>query len=161
MSKQKVQRKENMAVAHGKSGASITGLGREETHEFDDSPLPSADDLVKLNQISPEIVPWLMKRAEDEQSFRHATIRRREEVLASVFANEAHITKSAIHWAGFILLVGMAFSAFLVHSDQTITGSIFAGAVLVGAASLFLGRSRGNAENASNMKSTDVASRKK
>lgn len=123
MSRHKVQRKNQVAVARGKAGATITGHGTEETHEFDDSPLPSAEDLVKLNGISPSIIPWLMKRAEDEQSFRHATIRHREEVFASVFKNETHITKSALHWAGVILVVGMVISALLIYNQQTLVGS--------------------------------------
>lgn len=161
MSRHKVQRKNQVAVARGNTGATITGHGTEETHEFDDSPLPSAEDLVKLNEISPSIIPWLMKRAEDEQSFRHATIRHRDEVFASVFKNETHITKSALHWAGVILVVGMVISALLIYNEQTLVGSVFGGAVLVSAVSLFLGRSRGSDGNAADAKGTNVSERRK
>ncbi|KAA6340212.1 hypothetical protein EZS27_011905 [termite gut metagenome] len=42
----------------------------EQNTVYDDSLLPPADELIKLNTISEDIVSWVMKRTEIEQDAR-------------------------------------------------------------------------------------------
>jgi len=48
----------------------VNGVQLEHNAIYDDSLLPAADELAKLNAINPDIVPWVMKRTEVEQDGR-------------------------------------------------------------------------------------------
>lgn len=56
MSKQRTQKRQ-VEVTSAEAGSEVARRGEEITHEFDDSPLPSADGLLKLQSIDPSIVP--------------------------------------------------------------------------------------------------------
>lgn len=47
-----------------------TGLTLEQNTVYDDNLLPSADELAKLDNVSKDIIPWIMKRTEMEQDAR-------------------------------------------------------------------------------------------
>ena len=47
-----------------------TGLTLEQNTVYDDNLLPSADELAKLDTVSKDIIPWIMKRTEMEQDAR-------------------------------------------------------------------------------------------
>ncbi|MFH8143293.1 MAG: hypothetical protein K1V88_07720 [Muribaculaceae bacterium] len=48
----------------------LNGMQIEQNTVYDDSLLPAADELAKLNTIDPQIIPWVMRRTEVEQDGR-------------------------------------------------------------------------------------------
>jgi uncharacterized membrane protein len=142
MSKQRTQ-KRKLEVTSAEAGSEVTRRGEEITHEFDDSPLPSADELLKLQSIDPSIVPWLMERHKVEQDFRHEAHRTQQQILAGVLQNDSNVSWYALHWAGFILLTVIGCSTYLFVIGQTVYGGLLGAAVIVSVAKLFISRSNG------------------
>lgn len=77
-----------------------TGLTLEQNTVYDDNLLPSADELTKLNNVSKDIIPWIMKRTEMEQDARIKFNEDRMKIAKSDFRHT--------HWYNFTALV-MAF----------------------------------------------------
>lgn len=112
----------------------------EHTETVDDNPLPDAEEIIKLNAIDPEILPWLKSRAGQEQDFRHEAHMERIHIVAANEQNTRVLNTLGLCFAFIIFLCGMAFSAYLISKDHTITGTVFCGATLVSGASLFINR---------------------
>lgn len=114
-------------------------LNQIEHHEFyDDSLLPSADELARLKEIDPNIIDWIKKRAEQEQDFRHQTVKDRTEIIKVHVKNEGILNKRGLTFCFIILVLGLLCSFFLIYTDHVVTGSIFAGvSIVLGAGLLF------------------------
>ena len=110
----------------------------EQNSIYDDSLLPAAEEIERLNNISSEILPWIMKRTEVEQDAR---IKFNEERvgLAKKDLNNTHVYNFvALIFAFLIVLMFLGFSFYLIINNQETVGSIFAGGTMVLVVSYFL-----------------------
>lgn len=104
----------------------------------DDNLLPPADELVKLNSISPNIVPWIMQRTELEQNAR---IKFNEDKMsiAKGDATHHHRFNYVALFMAFLIAAGfLVFSYLLVVSGKEVSGTIFAGGTVALIISYFL-----------------------
>lgn len=114
----------------------------EQNTIFDDSLLPSADELAKLNAVSKEIVPWIMKRTEVEQNAR---IRFNDEKMQLAKDDHKHIRSYnfvSLVMAFLIVVMFLVASFYLIMNGKEIIGSIFGGSTLVLLVSYFVGRGK-------------------
>lgn len=114
------------------------GLTFEQRTVVDDNLLPPAEELAKLNDISKEILPWIMSRTEKEQdariSFNENRMRLSEKDL-----NFAHrYNMIALIMAFVIVILFLAASFYLIISGKEVLGTLFAGGTIVGIISYFL-----------------------
>lgn len=77
-----------------------TGLTLEQNTVYDDNLLPSAEELAKLDTVSKDIIPWIMRRTEMEQDARIKFNEDRMKITQSDFKHT--------HWYNFTALI-MAF----------------------------------------------------
>lgn len=114
------------------------GLTFEQKTVVDDNLLPSADELAKLNEVSKDIIPWIMERTEKEQDarikFNEDRMHLSEKDLK--FAHKYNMT--ALIMAFLIVILFLSASFYLIISGKEIIGSIFAGGTIVGIISYFL-----------------------
>ena len=107
-----------------------SGLTFERNTVVDDNLLPSADELAKLDNISKEILPWIMNRTEKEQDarikFNEDRMRLSEKDLR--FAHKYNMT--ALIMAFAIVVMFMAASFYLIISGKEIIGTIFMGGTI-------------------------------
>lgn len=107
------------------------GVALEENSVYDDSLLPASDELARLKEISPDIVPWIMTRTEMEQDAR-LDFNKRRISLAEKDLNHAHrYSILALFMAFFIVAAFMVFSFFLILNDKDVLGTVFAGGTIV------------------------------
>ena len=118
------------------------GMTFEQRTVVDDNLLPSADELAKLNDVSKDIIPWIMARTEKEQDarikFNGDRMRLSEKDLS--FAHLYNMT--ALIMAFLIVIAFLSASFYLIISGKEIIGSIFAGGTIVGIISYFLNSNR-------------------
>lgn len=114
------------------------GLTLEQRTVVDDNLLPPAEELAKLNDISKEILPWIMNRTEKEQdariSFNENRMRLTEKDLN--FAHRYNMV--ALIMAFVIVILFFAASFYLIISGKEVLGTLFAGGTIVGIISYFL-----------------------
>jgi uncharacterized membrane protein len=127
---------QQITKARGNSG----GQQVERSVYVDDNLLPDAEEIQKLHAIDPNIMDWLKERAEKEQEFRHVTFGNRTQIIASNEKHNRTLNTLGLIFAFILMLSGMFYSAFLVHSGQSITGTIFSGATLLVGAALLITR---------------------
>ncbi len=117
------------------------GLTFEQKTVVDDNLLPSADELAKLNDISKDIIPWIMGRTEREQDarikFNEDRMRLSEKDLR--FAHKYNMT--ALVMAFIIVILFLSASFCLIIFGKEVLGTIFAGGTIAAIISYFL-RSR-------------------
>lgn len=112
------------------------GIQLEHNTVYDDSLLPSAAELERLHKINPEILPWIMARAEVEQNARIAHNRKRTALIGR-----------EVNFAGWSTLIGLVMcfvliGAFIYLSYQlfvqghAVWGGIFGGIDLVALVSI-------------------------
>jgi uncharacterized membrane protein len=120
-------------MAKGKAGVGIRdnsrGVTIQHQHEFDDSPLPSAQELELYNTI-PDVVPWLMKTAEKEQDARIQLMNEQTIIAKSNSTKKFTIDILVLCFALIIAAAGMWFSYELLLKGYKLEGAIFAGGTL-------------------------------
>lgn len=118
--------------------ASDRNVTLEQQTLMDDSLLPPAEELSKLNTISPDIVKWVLARTEKEQEarieFNQKRIRLAEYDLKSIHK----FNFLALIFAFLIIAAGMGISFLFIVNGMNIQGTIFAGGTLVTAAYTFI-----------------------
>ena len=117
----------------GRAGNAIV----EQKTIVDDSMLPTAEELAKLKDVKPELVDWVMTRAEKEQEARIEFNRGRVKLAKKDLNGTIWVNVLSLIFAFVIVLGGMAATLWVLREGMTIVGTIFAGTTLVGAAALF------------------------
>lgn len=107
---------------------------------FDDNLLPDAAEIEKLKNLDPNIIDWLKTCAEKEQNFRHNAYSKKIELVDRSDKGIRRISTLGLIFSFIIVLSGMGFSAFLIYLGHFITGSLFAGGVIIAIVSLFLSK---------------------
>lgn len=115
-----------------------TGLTLEQNTVYDDNLLPSADELAKLDNVSKDIIPWIMKRTEMEQNARIKFNEDRMKIAQSDFKHTHRYNFTALIMAFIIVLIFVGFSFYLIINGQETIGTIFAGGTVVLIVSYFL-----------------------
>jgi uncharacterized membrane protein len=118
------------------------GVLLEQNSVYDDSLLPPADELAKLNDINPDIIKWIMDRTSLEQETRHLHNRERLEMTKYEFRGTRRYNIAALIFAFFVIIAGLSFSTFLIYNEMNIVGTIFAGGTLIMAANAFINASK-------------------
>ncbi|WZL89773.1 hypothetical protein VS868_03275 [Salinimicrobium sp. 3283s] len=112
----------------------------EET--FDDSLLPDAAEIKRLQQIDPNMITWLKERAEKEQEFRHEFTREKLGMIKSTEKGERRVNYLGLICSFLLLGGGMFISYLLITGGFEIIGSIFSGTTLVAIASIYMRKVR-------------------
>lgn len=114
------------------------GLTFEQKTIVDDSLLPSADELAKLDEVSKDIIPWIMARTEKEQDARIKFNEDRMRLSEKDLDFSHKYNTAALIMAFLIVLLFLASSFYLIISGKEVIGTIFAGGTIVGIMSYFL-----------------------
>lgn len=109
---------------------------------IDDNLLPEACEIAKLKELDTDIVTWLKDRAEKEQEFRQKTFHTKLKLVHKHERGERHINYLGIIFAFLIIMTGLLLAAYLMYLGKEITGTIFAGTILITMASMFLNKVR-------------------
>lgn len=137
------------AVQHKRAQMHSGNAVVEQRMEVDDSMLPAAEELAKLKEVKPELVDWVMARAEKEQEARIDFNKNRVKLAKKELGNTFCINILSLIFAFLIIIGGMVVTLWTLKEGMTIAGTIFAGTTLVGAAALFtrIPRNRNQKEN--------------
>lgn len=119
-------------------GQKGTGQTFEHQESIDDSLLPDASELARLQELDPDIVSWIKDRTAREQDARHSFNDRRMGLLEVGQKRTYRLDVITVVFAFLIIMAGIGFSAFLIYFGQSVVGTIFAGGTLIFAASAFL-----------------------
>lgn len=95
-----------------------TGLTLEQNTVYDDNLLPSADELAKLDTVSKDIIPWIMKRTEMEQDARIKFNEDRMKIAQSDFKHIHRYNFTALIMAFIIVLIFIAFRSILLLTGK-------------------------------------------
>lgn len=133
MAKQSRSVRQSQVASHQGRGASF-----EQHESYDDSLLPEAAELARLQELDPNIMQWIKDRTEKEQDARLEFNSRKMNLIEGSTRKAYRIDLLTSTYAFLIVVLGMGFSYLLVKEGQILTGSIFAGATILYAASLFL-----------------------
>jgi len=98
--------------------------------------LPPATELKAYQDVDTNIIPFIIKATDKEQSFRHKQ-----------FDRENFINVMGLIFAFIILVLGMGLSAFFIYLDKDITGTIFGGSTIIIALGIFVKRPNKNENN--------------
>ena len=113
-----------------------TGLTLEQNTLYDDNLLPPADELAKLDSVSKDIIPWIMKRTEMEQDAR---IKFNEDRMKIAQNDFKHIHCYKLYSSNWLLLL---YAPLGFHYDykmyQETGGTNVAGGTIVLIVFLFL-----------------------
>lgn len=118
------------------------GITLEHNTIYDDTLLPNADELAKLNNVSSEIVPWIMKRTEIEQDARIEFNKERLNVTKREMKHIRTYNLLALSMAFLITLAFLALSFYLIYIGKETTGTIFAGGTIIAIVFYFLQRDK-------------------
>ena len=113
-------------------------LAVEQTAIYDDSLLPSADELEKLKQVDPDILGWLKTRTEIEQDAR---IKFNHDRISILSKNMNHVfiqNVICIFSAFFIILLSILCSAYFVYKGLSVEGTVFGGSTIILSGIIFL-----------------------
>jgi uncharacterized membrane protein len=106
--------------------------------EYDDSPLPKAQELLEYVAIDSTILPYLKSKADKEQSLRENIILSDIDIKKSGQAKAFTIDLLTLIFAFIIIIGAMAGSIYLILNDKPYSGGVLGGTALLVAASGFL-----------------------
>lgn len=131
-------------VAQPNQGGRIAAYEHQENYE--DNLLPEAQELAKLKDVDPTLLPWLISRIEKEQDSRLSFNDRQVGLLEKETKRNYNLTTTSLWLAFAVTLTGMGFSAYLVSHDLAVAGTIFAGVTLLSVVTGFLNFRKGNGD---------------
>lgn len=103
-------------------------------------PIPHPDILARYEELDPGAAKKIIDNGVEE------SVHRRE--LEDKSMEYTRSDKRRRDWMGFIIgILGMAFSALLLHEGHPVVGSLFAGGSLVVLVGMFLGESKASVTN--------------
>lgn len=109
---------------------------------YEDNMLPSAEEMAKYNDVSPDIVRYILEQAKAEQEHRHSMDHKTADIVGSSEFSKNKLNSMGLSFAFIIVVLGLFFSAFLIHSGKDISGSILAGATIFSGAGMFIFREK-------------------
>jgi hypothetical protein len=136
----KQQRSIKTMQAHSPQGK---GQSFEHHESVDDSLLPDAAELAKLQELDPDIIPWIKTRTEIEQDARLEFNRRKMGLIESTTKEAIEIDKLIIRIAFLVVVLTLGFSGFLIYKGEILTGTVFSGISLLVIVQSFLNFKKG------------------
>ena len=136
------------AVAQPQQGERVATYEHQENYE--ESILPDASELLKLKEVDPNLVPWLISRIEKEQDSRLSFNERQVSLLEKETSRSFCVTMLQLCLAFGAMLLGMGLSAFMLYLKLEIVGTIFAGVSLIATINAFLNFKKGKDSDGSN-----------
>lgn len=133
MSKQELKTKQTNV-----STIDTRGQQLEQTITFDDSFLPSPNELREYKEINPDIVKLLIEASREEQKHRHYIDNQKIKAINKDSSSMHNINVLGMIFAFLIMAFGLALSAYLIYLDKILTGTVFGGATIIMAATTFL-----------------------
>lgn len=94
-----------------------TESGRESSKliQLDNSPLPPAEELERINQISPDLVTFIANELKTQYEFNRSVVIKRD-------ATVRHLSISGL-WLGWVLaMTAIGSSVYVICSGHTIAG---------------------------------------
>jgi len=137
MSKQELKTKQTNV-----STVDSTGRQVEQILTFDDSFLPSPNELKEYKEINPDIVKLLIDASKKEQEHRHFIDKQKIKAINRDSSSLHSINVLGMIFAFLIIAGGLCLSAYLIQSNKDVIGTIFAGSTIVIAALTFLNHTK-------------------
>lgn len=101
----------------------------EQTIVSDDSLLPTPAELEGYQNVSPDIIPWLLTETEREQAHRHSTDIEKINLLKSAVTND----RMFLVFFFILVLIFIGLCAIFLFYDKNVSGTIFGVVGLAGA----------------------------
>lgn len=117
----------------GKGGHAVI----EQRMVVDDSMLPAAEELARLQEIRPDLIDWVMERTAQEQNARHEFNRERVRLANRELTGTIRVNILCLIFAFVIIICGMVVSVWMLYNGKTAAGTVFAGTTIIGSAALF------------------------
>lgn len=124
---------------HNKAQVNKSGKAAIIEHEtmIDDSMIPTAEELKKLQDIDPKLVDWVLDRVGKEQDFRHEFDRGKLKLANKDLRGNILLNFLCIMSALLIIAGAMFVTVRILESGLDVAGTIFAAGTVIGAAALF------------------------
>jgi uncharacterized membrane protein len=103
----------------------------EQSTTYDDSFLPAASEMEKLKEIDPNIIQWILSRAEMEQNARIEYNREIIDINRFNLKKEHRFNTTALFLAFVLFIFALGISAFFVIRGFEVQGTIFGGSALI------------------------------
>lgn len=97
----------------------------EQSVLVDDSFLPAADELAKLKEVDPDVVPWVKERIEKEQDARIRFNESKLELADKDVCSHYRNNRMAMTYVFIIALCGLLLATFLVYLGNNVAGTVF------------------------------------
>lgn len=117
---------------------SESGITLEHNTVYDDSLLPSADELIKINQISPDIIPWLQKRSDLEQDTRIKSGYENIRIIRDEMTHMQRYNYISLFMAFILVACFIGASFYLIINGHNVIGTIFASSAFIWVVSTFV-----------------------
>lgn len=114
------------------------GMLREEHIIIDNNPMPTAEELLKYKDISPDLVQYFMKITDEERSIRHEVTRQSIE-LTQMDSKRRHRERIlGLVFAFMTILVFLGITAYALYLDKPWLAGIFSTLSIAGIISAFI-----------------------
>ena len=114
------------------------GMLREEHIIIDNNPMPTAEELLKYKDISPDLVQYFMKITDEERSIRHEVTRQSIE-LTQMDSKRRHRERIlGLVFAFMPILVFLGITAYALYLDKPWLAGIFSTLSIAGIISAFI-----------------------
>lgn len=118
--------------------ADQVGMLQEEHIIIDNNPMPTAEELSKYKDISPDLVQYFMKITNEERSIRHEVTRQSVE-LTQMDSKRRHRERIlGLVFAFMALLVFLGITAYALYLDKPWLAGIFSTLSIAGIISAFI-----------------------
>ena len=134
MAKTEFKNKQTQVAAQNSRGQQV-----EQTVIYDDSCLPTPQELSEYKAIDESIIIFLLETGRKEQEHRHKIDLEKIKSINKESRKIFSINWWGMFFAFIVMLSGFAFAAYLIYLDKNIIGTIFGGTSLIVAASIFVG----------------------
>lgn len=122
-------------MAKQKTNHSIAQKGEQKvyqvSHEEDDNLLPSAEELLKYQQLDAGMIDWIKNRCDLEQRSRIEFNNERLKLTSSAHRKSFFIDIVTIVFSALVVLSAMMFSYLLIMKSHVLSGSLFAGGTVI------------------------------
>lgn len=118
--------------------ADQVGMLQEEHIIIDNNPMPTAEELSKYKDISPDLVQYFMQITDEERSIRHEVTRQSVD-LTQMDSKRRHRERIlGLVFAFIALLVFLGITAYALYLDKPWLAGIFSTLSIAGIISAFI-----------------------
>lgn len=118
--------------------ADQVGMLQEEHIIIDNNPMPTAEELSKYKDISPDLVQYFMQITDEERSIRHEVTRQSVELTQKDSQRRHHERILGLVFAFIALLVFLGITAYALYLDKPWLAGVFSTLSIAGIISAFI-----------------------